>query len=264
MRFLFSFVLLITSYATVAECDNSPKNVSIDGTCTRIMTFTSEAKLTNPTLVIVLHGDSPFQPPGYQYIFAKKLALMTKNVVAVGLLRPGYTDPQNRTSGGNKGESIGDSYDIERISQIMLAVDALVERYHPSKVVLVGHSGGAAITANLIGLYPGKIDLAFIVSCPCDVSQWRKDMFALTREPVFEGDIPALSPHTLAKSVSEDTHVTLIVGSQDVVTRPYLSKQYMEQLKESGVPVVLKMVPGGHDILLNTEVLAAVASTLND
>lgn len=265
MRILFFLLFcLVTSGLVHANCNDPLKDVSVDDICTRIMTYNSDIYSTQPALVVVLHGDSPFESPGYQYLFAKKLASMTENVVAVGLLRPGYSDPTNRTSAGNRGEAVGDNYDLERTAQIKQAIDALEERYQPRKVVLVGHSGGAAIAANIIGLYPGEIDHAFLVSCPCDVSQWRSDMFSLTQEAVFSGDISVLSPHMLANTVSDDTRVSLIVGSEDVVTRPYLSERYMELLKSYGVSVTMTIIQGEHNILLTTDVLTAVARAVKD
>jgi hypothetical protein len=45
----------------------------------------------DPVLVVVLHGDAPFSRPAYQHTFAAKVAATHREVVAVGLLRPGYT-----------------------------------------------------------------------------------------------------------------------------------------------------------------------------
>ena len=66
------------------------------------------------------------------------------------MLRPGYTDPIGRTSDGVKGDAIGDNYDEKRVNQVAQAITELKKLYSPSKVILVGYSGGAAITTNLI------------------------------------------------------------------------------------------------------------------
>src|SRR5262245_4587125 len=58
----------------------------------KIRIFKSDSIKNKPILVVVIHGDSPSGPPDYQNVFAAKVAASNKNVVAVGLLRPGYTD----------------------------------------------------------------------------------------------------------------------------------------------------------------------------
>jgi predicted esterase len=70
-------------------------------------------------------------------------------------------------------------------------------------VILAGHSGGAAITVNLIGLFPLLIDHAFIVSCPCDVNAWRENIFSLTKKSIFKGNIDTLSPTDLVEHLSK-------------------------------------------------------------
>lgn len=142
----------------------------------------------------MLRGDAPFNNPGYQYRFAKLVADKNSNVVSVGMLRPGYSDPMGRTSDGVKGDAIGDNYDEKRVNQIAQAIEYPKSMYSPSKVILAGHSGGAAISANIISLFPLLIDHAFIVSCPCDVNAWRKNMFLLTNKSIFRGNIDTLSP----------------------------------------------------------------------
>jgi len=57
-------------------------------------TYRSPQRSAHPTLLVVLHGDAPFTKPDYQYRLAQQLAQANADVVAVGLLRPGYTDPQ--------------------------------------------------------------------------------------------------------------------------------------------------------------------------
>ena len=71
--------------------------------CLHIYTYKSDKILSNPNLVVVIHGDAPFNKPGYQYLMAKKIAERNSNSIAIGLLRPGYTDPDGNTSDGKKG-----------------------------------------------------------------------------------------------------------------------------------------------------------------
>jgi hypothetical protein len=62
--------------------------------------FRSEQIGAEPVLVVVLHGDAPFHKPDDQNTFAATLAATHRDVEAVGLLRPGCTDPQGNASDG--------------------------------------------------------------------------------------------------------------------------------------------------------------------
>ncbi|MDX2439144.1 MAG: alpha/beta hydrolase [Desulfobacterales bacterium] len=177
-----------------AGCEDISNEIIADNSCTKIRTYRSADVTDKPILVVALHGDSPFNNPGYQYRFAELVANKNSNVISVGMLRPGYTDPLGRTSDGIKGDAIGDNYDEKRVNQIAQAITKLEKLYSPSKVILAGHSGGAAITANLISLFPLLIDHAFIVSCPCDVNVWREDMFSLTNKSIFNTDFRVAKP----------------------------------------------------------------------
>lgn len=59
--------------------------------------------------MIVLHGDAPRSKPDYQETFAAQAAT-GRDVVAIGLLRPGYTDPKGNVSEGERGQTTGDNY----------------------------------------------------------------------------------------------------------------------------------------------------------
>ena len=65
-------------------------------------------------------------------------------------------------------------------------------------MILAGHSGGSAITASLIALYPHLVDHAVIVSCPCNINAWRKDMYVSSNYDGFKGDLDGISPIDLA------------------------------------------------------------------
>ena len=265
MKFLISlFISLSLTQTAFASCDDVLTEVFANGSCTKIKTYKTKELSEKPLLLIALHGDSPFNNPSYQYFFAKKVVSKSSNMIGVGMLRPGYEDQDNRVSDGVRGDAVGDNYDKSRVAQIAEAITKLKQQYQPHKVVLAGHSGGSAITANLTSLYPDLIDHAVIVSCPCDVKQWREDMFALTKEPVFNKAIGFLSPADLVDSISEQTKVSMFVGADDPVTKPYLSKAYRELLRKKGNDVSLEVVEGKHDIFLSAPVVKSVVDLIDD
>ena len=105
----------------------------------------------HPVLVVVLHGDAPFNKPDYQDTFAAKVAAANSDVIAAAILRPGYTDPQGNTSEGERGQTTGDNYNARNVDAIAAAIGELRQRFQTRRLVVVGHSGGAAITANILG-----------------------------------------------------------------------------------------------------------------
>jgi predicted esterase len=246
-----------------AGCEDSVNEIFAGNSCTKIKTYKSADVTENPILIVALHGDSPFNNPGYQYRFAKLVANKNSNVISVGMLRPGYTDSLGRTSDGVKGDAIGDNYDKKRVNQIAKAIIKLKKMYSPSKVILAGHSGGAAITANLISLFPLLIDHAFIVSCPCDVNAWREDMFSLTKKPIFKGNIEALSPIDLVEHLSKKTIISIFVGKDDKVARPILSERYKTAATKEGLNVSLEVIDGQHNIFLGSDIINAITEIVS-
>lgn len=257
-------LLLMFSSRTLATCKHILNEVENGSVCTKIKTHKSADLTDTPILLIALHGDSPFNNPSYQYVFAKKIAEQSTNLIAVGMLRPGYTDTMQRTSSGRKGNAVGDNYDETRVEQIATAVTKLATIYNPSKIILAGHSGGAAITANLIALYPDLVDHAVIVSCPCNVPKWRKDMFALTSETIFQKPIEHLSPADVVTEIAQDTKVSMFIGDNDKVTKSYLSKEYQSLLTKAGIEASLTQTKGGHDIFLDDQVMMAVVDIIHN
>jgi len=247
-----------------AGCEDISNEIFADNSCTKIRTYRSADVTDKPVLVVALHGDSPFNNPGYQYRFAKLVANKNSNVISVGMLRPGYTDPMGRISDGVKGDAIGDNYDEKRVIQVAQTITELKRLYSPSKVILAGHSGGAAITANLISLFPLMIDHALIVSCPCDVNAWREDMFSLTHKSIFKGNIETLSPIDLVDHLNKKTTISIFAGKKDKVARPILSEKYKKAATEIGSKVTFELVEGQHDIFLSTDIINAITETIKD
>ena len=79
-------------------------------------------------------------------------------------------------SAGRRGMATGDNYTPEVVDATAQAISQLRADFHSSAIVLTGHSGGAAITGNLLGWHPSEVNGALLVSCPCDLSTWRKSM----------------------------------------------------------------------------------------
>jgi pimeloyl-ACP methyl ester carboxylesterase len=226
-------------------------------------TFVSAVGSERPILVVVIHGDAPFNDPDYHYIFAAKLAQGHRNVIAVGLLRPGYTDPEGQTSDGERGEAVGDNFHVTNTDAIADVICELKRRWNARKVVVAAHSGGGTLAANMLGRHPTLIDQALLVSSVFDVEKWRRHMFEQTGEPAFQGEIETLSPIDQVAEISDRVEVTLMVGSQDEIAPLCFSEQYETAARKLGKNVKLVCLEGeGHEVFLSPAVFAELEPML--
>ena len=228
-----------------------------------IKTFKADSIVDSPTLAVVIHGDAPFNNPGYHYKLAQRLAKQ-KNVIAIGLLRPGYTDSFNDTSNGVKGLTAGDNYTLEVIAAISEAILKLKKIYKPVKTVLIGHSGGAAIVADLVSLHPRLAEKAMLVSCPCDLETWRPYMAKQQLNPLWLLPSKSISPISLVKGLNKDVEIKIVIGNNDYITPITISKKYFDTLLSNGNKVTYHALQGkGHEILLEEVVFKLIVTSLN-
>jgi predicted esterase len=225
--------------------------ITTNGLRLKTTIYRSSKPADRPLLVFVLHGDAPFAPPSYQYIFARDAASRIDGVVTAALLRPGYADGTGDQSDGRRGATTGDNYTPEVIDAADAVVNELKTKLRARAVVLVGHSGGAAIAANMLGRHPSTAQGALLVSCPCDLAAWRTHMMKLQKNPIWLAPVRSVSPIEMVSSVAAGVHVRLLVGSNDDVAPPELTRKYGAALQAHGVDVATTIAPGlPHDILL--------------
>jgi pimeloyl-ACP methyl ester carboxylesterase len=204
----------------------------------------------HPILVIVVHGDSPDGPPKYQYRFAKLAAAAIPDTVVAAILRPGYSDGED-SSDGMRGFTTGDNYTPEIVNAVATVLSELKDRYHPRRVIMIGHSGGAAIVGDLLGQQGAAVDGALLVSCPCDVAEWRKHMQSIKGGAIWERPVRSLSPLALVDNIPAAAKIWLLVGGNDQVAPSALTLAYAEALRNRNIAVNVTIAPGlGHDILL--------------
>jgi pimeloyl-ACP methyl ester carboxylesterase len=219
--------------------------------CLAAATYGADTAGSAPALVVVLHGDtSAGGPADYHYDFAHSLA--KPGLVAVALLRPGYSDRGGRAS---EGQDFGrrDHYTAEYIGAVGTAVEILKKEYGAARVVLVGHSGGAAYAGVLIGSKPGIAYGAVLVSCPCDVKRWREQRGGgvWTR---------SLSPSNFSAKVPATMRIVAVTGANDDNTPPQLAQDYVAGLAKRGVKASFVSVAGaGHNFNRATQEAAAAA-----
>lgn len=235
----------------------------------------------NPVLVVVLHGDGgKGPPPSYQYAIAQAIAegfdkpdlseglrqsmgppLRFDDVVAAGILRPGYTDQDGDRSDGRLGKRTGDNHTRQVTEAVVAAVNTLKQDFNARAVILWGHSGGATISANILALYPDTADAALLVGCGCDMAAARARYYDRTGNPAWSTPTASLDPMTSAHEVPVGKKVRLVVGENDDITIPEDIRRYADVLAANGVDVEMVVAPD-HDH--NSVVLAPVTFSYLD
>ena len=188
-------------------------------------------------LFVALHGDlSNGANADYHHDIARRIARSHSNVTAFGLIRPGYRDSAGNASRGSNNKR-RDHYTSTNNKLVADTIRNLKNSIGASRVVALGHSGGAAQLGAVIGRFPGLIDSAILVSCPCDIKRWRqmRGRSAWTKSQ---------SPSRFVNKVPSSTRVIAITGSSDGNTRPVLASAYVERLQKNGVPSAFIEVSG--------------------
>lgn len=187
-------------------------------------------------LVVWLHGDvSSGGPADYHFARAKQFSQDNPSVQSVALVRPGYPDGSGESSSVSllsAGRS--DHYSKDNLAEVGAAIERLRKQYNASRVVVVGHSGGAATTAVLLGMQPGLIDAAVLVACPCDLVAWRTG-----RRPWSGSE----NPIKWADRIPSTTRVVAITGAQDDNTLPELARNYTDTLRARQLDATFILVP---------------------
>jgi predicted esterase len=223
----------------------------------------SSSLRAEPILIIFLHADSPFGDPVYQYDLVREITETAENTIAVSILRPGYRDSCGDKSEGNVGHKMGDNYTTEVVESLATMISRIQNQTSPSKTIVMGHSGGAALAALLASRYSDLQDQSILVSCPCILPSWRASMSKLMDNPSWLEPMPGISPIEDVAKLDPSRAVHLWVGDEDKITPPFLSVEYSERARTMGKDVSHTVVSGGdHDMILQDEVLDLVLQSI--
>lgn len=260
MRFSLSALLAVL---LLASCAPMTRDQAPPPPPAKPQLYSETFGITNPadvrTLIVLLHGDSADTPPSYQYSAARAFAAAVPDSAVVALLRPGYTDGAGHQSPGERGLATGDNYTADRIAAVAEAILDLRHRYKHARVILAGHSGGAAIAANLAGMYSGRVDGLLLVSCPCMLKEFRAGMKKRMPDTPFDQPVSSFDPMGTVGGVAPTTRAAIVVGQKDEIAPPKLSRGYAEALTLRGIATDFRIVPNqGHEILEDPETIAAL------
>jgi pimeloyl-ACP methyl ester carboxylesterase len=243
-------IALVLSFSAKAQffshsCPDADNLQRVDGKveCLAMKLFGEPKTGTAKTLLIFLHGDtSAGGPSSYLYPLAAKYA--SQSVLSVALIRPGYFDLDHNESTGN---TLGrrDNITEHNVEAVANALLALRLHYKVARLVIVGHSGGAATAAVILGKYPGVIDDAILVGCPCNMAQYRAGR-----------SFRSLSPDQFVAGVPKQAKVIALTGNKDDNTYPQLAAGYIADLAARGVDGKFIEVPDANHNkgILGTEV----------
>lgn len=122
--------------------------------------------------------------------------------------------------------------------------------------MLVGHSGGAAISANVAAASPGLINSLILVSCPCDVPAFRMHMARQQLSPFWIWPSDSESPLDTVNTMTSATQIFAITGQEDPITLVDYARAYIDAAIRRGLNAELTILPQrGHEILLDDAVL---------
>jgi pimeloyl-ACP methyl ester carboxylesterase len=187
-------------------------------------------------LVVLIHGDVSAGGPA-DYMYKRAGAFGNDETIAVALIRPGYEGSKRSISQGSHNNR-RDNYTPTNIDAIADAILRLKKRYGVTRTIVVGHSGGAAITGVMLGRHPGIADGAVLVSCPCNIPEWRLQR---GRKSQWR----SLSPHTFVDRIPSASSIIAITGNKDDNTSPDLGKSYVNMLRKRGIDASFLSVAGG-------------------
>ena len=179
------------------------------------------------------------------------------------MARPGYKTLEGFKSKGLSNKN-RDHYTIQNIDMVAEAIQNLKNYYGSEKVILVGHSGGAATAGIIISRHPSLIDSTVLISCPCNVSKWRSSPKKKEGGVRELGINHLLHIDGLIKSLKKK--VGIIIGELDENTFPKLSIDYFELLKKNNVQSELLLINVAHSfwhIYTNKEAIELGKSLVN-
>jgi poly(3-hydroxybutyrate) depolymerase len=203
-----------------------------DGVCMLIQTVGAEAARPESPLFIVLHGDNGGKQPSGRYPVLTRTIADAFAAPAVYMLRPGYEGEGGKSDGVAR--ALDDDYSKQNVEYMSRALAQLKGLYGSRKVVLVGHSGGSAMAALLLALYPDLVDGVILAGCPCDVQKWRQ--WRKQSAGKSDGYWPnSLSPSDHVKQVPKTRVVVAVTGDKDTNTLPEFAEAYIGALKSGGV-----------------------------
>lgn len=242
-RLLALGACLLSLGAWAQPCQELPPPRSVaDGQGCLAVVPVSEAPGERRVLVVMLHGDSTgtLENRHIERWTGIGQSLSAAGRVVLFLVRPGYRSPAGHSSGWANPRD--DDYTARNVDRVAQALRQLRQSYQAQKLVLVGHSGGAATSALVLGRHPDIADGALLLGCPCDVPPWREH-----RNSQRGGGSPwsnSLNPLDAVAGLRTGVPIWVATGAQDDNTLPVFGQRWAEAAAARGAQARFEPVPG--------------------
>ncbi len=200
--------------------------------CIAITILNRQSADEKPTMLVFLNGDQ--SGGGYKLDLSRVMEDVDAHyALLVEMSRPGYRNWRgDQSSGTAQYAGVAPVTEADHVAE---AIRNLVDHYDVSRLVLMGHSGGAAYAGVITGRHAGLVDIAILHGCPCDYNQLSLSAYTVSMNPlIYADDIPTT------------TSVVAINGKEDEITPWRPVRYYINELKERKVPAKLVTVTGGH------------------
>lgn len=226
------------SYPLNARCTSDDGWVQAGPECLRVFIvneFSGDESCTNgDTLIVYLHGDgSNGRSSDYMKRFARRVHDEADCNIGATILRPGYFGTNGEYSSGDD-NGRRDNHTEYVVDVIAAGITKLKQRYNSKKIILVGHSGGAVISAIILDRYPNLARGALLRGCPCDLEAWRD-----SRSSSW---LNSMSPIENAMNIPLDSIIVVQTGDDDTNTTSEFVEEYIKILADKGVDASQQIV----------------------
>ena len=217
-------------------------------------------------MVFFIHGDQINPKVTYFDKFISNFS--SEDAIIISITRPGWMNNKDHKSDGKTNISNGDNYiPKEDVDPIYRVIKKFKRKYKINNIIIIGHSGGAAIAGILYGRFPNLIKEAVLISCPCIVASWRKDHFQkfvnkLNRKVCFP-KFKSKSPHEYVEKIDSEIKINIFVGKEDKNTYPIYSQEYHFILIKNKKNSTFQIFNGDHmSILQNNLMIERIVSII--
>jgi pimeloyl-ACP methyl ester carboxylesterase len=136
----------------------------------------------------------------------------------------------------------------DNIDSIAEAMGRLIAHYKPKHTTVIARSGGAGITATIMGKRPNvRIDSAILLSGNYNQDQWLDTTSGNKRQwldPVHGKN--NRSADEFIEGIRPDAALYLVAGAQDNNVKPIIAQTYLGKLKTAGKKAILLETNNGH------------------
>ena len=205
-------------------------------------------------LVAFIHGDAgALRDDGYYRNCAHQFDVMRdRGINAIAAARPGFWVATGKTTATFMGWE-GDTYLPEVVDGLAAVLKRLRGHYNPSRLILLGHSGGTMISGILLGRHPGVADGAVLVAWGCDIYTWRQwRIDSAGRRGLWPQSLSARD--FIAKIPVGSVRVVAVTGTRDDHRLPKFGRECIYRIMDRGIDARFELASNwGHGSVLFSE-----------